>query len=139
MTSIDFPHTGVGWSFPVRWDRADDDTVAADMASGVDKVRQAMTLIVLTDLGERRMRPRFGSGANAFVFETMSAPAIAQLAHRTERALKLFEPRILLDRVDAVPLPDEGRVDIVIEFRMDRHRRPTSLVVPFYPQPGASS
>lgn len=154
MTSIDHPHTGVGWAFPIRWTRNTDTaagspaslvgegepsvTVRAETAAGVDKVRQAMTLIILTDLGERRMRPRFGSGANEFVFDTMSSSAIAQLGHRVERALKIFEPRILLDRIDTIPAPDDGRVDIVVEFRMDRHRRPTSLVVPFYPHGGVS-
>jgi len=139
MTSLDFPHTGVGWTFPVRWDRTAGDQIHAATDAGVEKVRQAMTLIVLTDLGERRMRPLFGSDASGFVFESMNGPALVQLADRIERALKLFEPRVLIDLVEAVPAPDDGRVDIVVEFRMDRHRRPESLIVPFYPQPGAGS
>ncbi len=135
MTSIDYPHTGVGWSFPVRWQRVDGHA-AAETATGIDKVKQSMELILRTDVGERWMRPRFGSGANEFVFESLTGPATKQLANRARLALKLFEPRILLDRIEAVARPDDARVDIVIEFRLDRHRRPTSLVVPFYPQPG---
>jgi phage baseplate assembly protein W len=137
MSSRDYPHTGVGWAFPVRWEEADDG-VAARMTSGVEKVKQSMVQIIRTDVGERRMRPLFGSGASSFVFESATEGPVQELAFVAERALRLYEPRILLERVEAIARPDAGRVDVVVEFRMDRHRRPTSLVVPFYPEPGGA-
>lgn len=142
MTSIDYPHTGAGWAFPVRWEHrieGSGQSTTAVVADGLDKVMQSMELVIRTQIGERRMRPDFGSGAQEFVFESLTSPALHQLANQTERALKLFEPRILLDRVEAVPDPELGRVDLVVEFRVDRHRRPTSLVVPFYTQTGLDS
>ena len=56
-----------------------------------------------------------------------------RLADDVRRALLLGEPRVIVDAVDAVAADgQDDRVDVDIEYRIDRHRRPNSLVVPFY-------
>jgi hypothetical protein len=129
--SVDQPHIGVGWAFPPRWSTR-GDAVVAGKETGEAKVRQSMELIIRTDLGERRMRPRFGADASRFVFEPSNGTSVEQLAYVTERALRLWEPRILVDAVRAERGVDDGRIDIVVEFRTDRHRKPSNLVVPYY-------
>lgn len=132
MTVDDFPHVGVGWAFPVRWG-APGPAVA--QATGIDKVKQSMILILRTAVGGRVMRPDFGAGVDRYVFASRSDQTCFQLAFEVGQALLRWEPRVIVDRVDAVPVGDaEARIDVTIEFRIDPHRRPSSLVVPFYLQ-----
>jgi phage baseplate assembly protein W len=94
---------------------------------------EAMRLILRTAPGARAMRPEFGAGVERHVFAPRTDEACFRLAADVRRALLLSEPRALVDRVEAVPAGDDsGRVDVLIEFRLDRHRRPTSLVLPYY-------
>ena len=134
----DYPQIGVGWAFPPRW-HARGGVVHAETATGEPKVRQSMSIIIRCDLGERRMRPGFGADASRFVFEPVNGTSIEQLVFFTERALKLWEPRILVDDVRAEESPEPGQVNVIVEFRLDRHRKPTNLVVPFYTEPGAGN
>ena len=53
-----------------------------------------MRIILGTGPGERVMRPDFGAGLPALVFEPISATTLALARHRVEEALILWEPRI---------------------------------------------
>jgi phage baseplate assembly protein W len=128
-------HIGRGWAFPVRWSAAG----AVEMASGEEDVRQAIRLILRTGTGERAMRPDFGAGVDRFVFDTRTVETCARLQTDVELALLLWEPRIALERVVAQPSPDDqGRIDVLIEYRIKAYRHRSSLVYPFYlQQPGS--
>lgn len=131
----EYPHVGVGWAFPVRWD--EDGRV--EMARDIADVEQAIRIILRTNLASRVMRPTFGAGVDRYVFAPRTDQVCFQLAFDVERALLLWEPRILVDEVQAVPAGDaDDRIDVTIQFRIDSHRRPSSLVVPFYLEPEAT-
>ena len=134
MNGPEYPHVGRGWGFPVRWrDRRDSGHVEVEMVTDEVEVVQAMKIILRTNLGSRAMRPTYGADADRYVFAPRTDQVCSQLAFDVERALLLWEPRVIVDRVEAVPAGEaEDRIDVTIEFRIDRHRRPTSLVVPFY-------
>ena len=134
MAAPHHPHVGVGWAFPVHWD---DDGVV-DLSFDEQHVEEAMRLILRTLQGARAMRPEFGAGVDRYVFAPRTDEACFRLASDVRRALMLSEPRVLVDRVDATPAGDDGeRIDVLIEFRLDRHRRPSSLVLPYYVEGGA--
>jgi hypothetical protein len=125
----EYPHVGVGWRFPVRWNA--DGRVETE--GGPDKLVQSMTLVIRTAVGARVMRPGFGAGADRYVFDPRSEETSFRLAFEVRQALLLWEPRVVVDSVDAVPAGDDGeRIDVTVVFRDDPHRRPTSLVLPFY-------
>jgi Bacteriophage baseplate protein W len=126
-----YPHVGVGWKFPVRWEGG-----RAQRSLDEQHVMEAMRVILRTAQGERAMRPDFGAGVDRYVFAPRSEQACIRLAADVRRALLLSEPRAIVDRVEAVPAgEDENRIDVLIEFRLDRHRRPSSLVLPYYLDP----
>ena len=128
-----YPQVGRGWAFPPRWERTAGGDVGVAMTDGVEHVAEAMRLVLRTALGSRVMRPGFGSGVERFVFEPRTPDVCHRLAEDVRRALLLGEPRVSVDRVEAVARDDAGeRVDVTVEYRIDRHRRPASLVVPFY-------
>jgi phage baseplate assembly protein W len=135
MTTSDYPQVGRGWAFPPRWRRSggDEGGAVVDLSEGAEHVMEAMVVLLRTMLGSRVMRPGLGAGVDRYVFEPRTPDACHRLADDVRRALMLGEPRVIVDAVDAVPAGDaDDRVDVTIEFRIDRHRRPNSLVVPFY-------
>ena len=132
----EYPQVGRGWAFPPCW-RTDGSVVMGE--DRVKHVEQAMVILLRTALGSRVMRPGLGAGVDRYVFEPATADACHRLADDVRRALVLGEPRVIVDNVAAVPAGTaDDQVDVTVEFRIDRHRRPTSLVVPFYLAGGAS-
>ncbi|KRB46195.1 GPW/gp25 family protein [Terrabacter sp. Root181] len=139
MTTDDYPQVGRGWAFPPRWERTGvggtGGTGPVDLVTndGAEHVGEALVLLLRTMIGSRVMRPDLGAGVDRYVFEPRTSEACHRLADDVRRALVLGEPRVIVDAVQAVPAGEaDDRVDVTIEFRIDRHRRPTSLVVPFY-------
>ncbi|QDG66675.1 GPW/gp25 family protein [Pseudarthrobacter sp. NIBRBAC000502772] len=136
MSVNDYPQVGRGWAFPPRWRRSGhggpgDGVLEAN--DGADHVMEAMIILLRTMRGSRVMRPGLGAGVDGYVFEPRTPDACYRLADDVRRALVLGEPRVIVDAVEAVAAGDaDDRVDVTIEFRIDRHRRPNSLVVPFY-------
>jgi uncharacterized protein len=119
---------GRGWAFPVRWGEDGVRLVVAEEA-----VRQSVGLLLRTGPDERVMRPAFGAGVDDYVFAARTTETQYRLQEDVRRALVLWEPRVILDRVDAVlDQEEDGRIDVHLEYRLDPHRRPQNLVLPFY-------
>ena len=127
-------YLGRGWSFPVRWQPAADLRHAeVELVAAEQDVRQAILILLRTGVDERVMQPGYGAGIDRFVFQPNSSETQFRLQQDVERALLRFEPRIIVDNVTAEPNPeDAARLDVQIDYRIDAHRRPESLVFPFY-------
>jgi phage baseplate assembly protein W len=123
---------GRGWSFPV----AIDSQHAIALAEYEEDIRQAVRIILDTDLGERVMRPDFGAGLRALLFEPINTTTIALAKHRVEQALILWEPRIDNVGVDVRADPPRGRLLIEVRYRVRRTNTFYNLVYPFYLQEG---
>ncbi|HVY93284.1 MAG TPA: GPW/gp25 family protein [Bryobacteraceae bacterium] len=119
---------GVGWSFPVG--ETAGQTV---MAQYEEDVRQAILIILQTNPGERVMRPAFGAGLNAFLFEPINPTTMSSLSQRVEDSLIDWEPRI--DVISVSVAPDASKVStllIDIEYRVRATNNTGNLVYPFY-------
>jgi phage baseplate assembly protein W len=123
---------GRGWSFPVGV----DPTGAISLAEYEEDIRQAIRIILDTDPGERVMRPDFGAGLRALLFEPINTTTIALAKHRVEQALILWEPRIDSIGVDVSADPPQGRLMIEVRYRVRRTNTFYNLVYPFYLQEG---
>jgi phage baseplate assembly protein W len=122
---------GRGWAFPPLW----DETGAVGLVDGEDDVREAILLLLRTALRERVMQPTYGVGIDRYVFAEQSAETRFRLQEDVRRALVRFEPRVVVERVEAEPAAsDDARIDVLIQYRINPHRRPQSLVFPFYLQ-----
>jgi hypothetical protein len=131
MTSTDF--TGRGLAFPLQV----RSTGALATVGGTDNLEKAMRIILLTYLGERPMRPHFGSRLRDFLFSGVTAENAAAIGQEVRRALTSCEPRV---RVDAVVVrrgdDARGRFDIDIGYTVLGTNARQNLVVPFYSIPG---
>jgi uncharacterized protein len=124
---------GVGWAFPVCPQGGDTATAAHE-----EDIRQAIRIILGTNPGERVMRPDFGAGLNAFVFEPLSATTLEALRTRVNEALVDWEPRIEVEEVAVTAdAREEGRVLIEVAYRVRASQSRHNLVYPFYLEEGS--
>lgn len=126
--TIDRAFLGVGWAFPLVADVAGD----VDLAAAEEDIRQSVRIILGTTPGERVMRPDFGAGLQALVFEPISATLTALVKHRVEEALVTWEPRIDTITVAVAADPPRGRLLITIDYRVRATNTFYNLVYPFY-------
>ncbi|SDK80834.1 GPW/gp25 family protein [Nonomuraea jiangxiensis] len=122
---------GVGWAFPPGVTPAGQTATA----SHEEDVRQAILIILGTDPGERVMRPDFGAGLSAFVFEPVTPVTLAGIEDRVRESLITWEPRIDVESVAC--LPERSRVDVEIRYRVRATNTLHNLVYPFYLEEGA--
>lgn len=124
---------GSGWKFPPRLDARG----RIELAHQEQDVDEAIRIILLTNKGERPMRPEFGSELFRLAFAPNDA-ATAGLARRYVReSLARWEPRIEVVEVQAGP--DEAysnRLRIAIQYRVLATNSERNLVFPFYIIPG---
>jgi phage baseplate assembly protein W len=119
---------GVGWNFPVAAKSGN-----AGMAEYEEDVRQAIIIILLTNHGERVMRPTFGAGLNSFVFEPVNPTTMAAIKTRVEDSLIDWEPRIDVISVSVSPATNLlSTVLIEIVYRVRATNSVGNLVYPFY-------
>ena len=126
--TIDRAFLGVGWAFPL----AGDSSGEVNLAAAEEDIRQSVRIILGTAPGERVMRPDFGAGLQALVFEPISATLIALVKHRVEEALVVWEPRIDTITVGVTADPPRGRLLIAIDYRVRATNTFYNLVYPFY-------
>ena len=101
-------------------------------ASGPEKVRQSIFIILDTEPGERVMRPEFGCGLRRFLMQPNNGATRAQIERDVTLALRRWEPRIAVSQVDVAPGDDPALVLIEIQYAHVFSGRRDSLVYPFY-------
>lgn len=109
-----------------------DETGRLPRATGPEKVRQSIAIILDTERGERIMLPGFGCGLRSYLMQPNSTGTRALIQRDVERALKTWEPRIAVDRVNVVPGDDPALVIIEIAYTHRRDGRKDNFVFPFY-------
>jgi phage baseplate assembly protein W len=123
---------GRGWRFPI----VPDELGALGYVEGEDNVEQSLRLLLLTAVGERVMRPDFGTTAPDLVFAPGSEQYLRLLETSISDAVRDYEPRVLLDEVRAEMDPDElnwpTRAIVAIAYRVRQSNTQQNLVFPFY-------
>lgn len=87
---------GKGISFPPRV--GPDGRVA--WSEGDQNIREAIRVILMTELRERLRLPEFGGGLNSYLFEPNTVMTRHQIQERITRSLTQWEPRISVESVD---------------------------------------
>jgi len=127
---------GSGLSFPIR----PNPLRALPAASGAEKVRQSIWLILATAPGERRMRPDFGCGIHDLVFQANTNALHSLVTDRVRTALVTWEPRIdVLDVTVEAPADAVDFLLIRIAYRVRATNTADNLVYPFFLAEGTGS
>lgn len=96
---------GRGISFPPRV--GEDGRVAWSV--GEANIRDAIRVILLTEPGERLLRPDFGAGLRRFLFEPNTVTTRRAIEEAITNALKDWEARIAVESVTVEEEPDDPR------------------------------
>jgi uncharacterized protein len=128
MADSDF--LGLGWNFPVG---LDDDGQVELTPDGEEGVRQSIWMILGTSRGERVMRPDFGCGIHDMVFGVNNAATAGAVGSAVREALAVWEPRIDVLDVYAVPDPAQPNLLVIeINYQVRSTNSRFNLVYPFY-------
>lgn len=120
---------GKGWKFPIvpgptgglAWSEADDN------------VEQSLKLLLLTRLGERVMRGKFGTRLGALVFKPGSQQNLRAIEREVQTAILMAEPRVEVLEVTAeADAIDPSQITVSLSYRVRRTNTRESLVFPFY-------
>jgi hypothetical protein len=88
-------------------------------SAGAENVREAIRVVLSTELRERLMLPEFGAGLGQFLFEPNVGATHALIAERAKRALARWEPRVRLDRLDVAADPEDPQAAVVtVAYRL---------------------
>lgn len=122
---------GSGWGFPAAVSRSG----SVRLVSGTAEIDAAIRMILSTVPGERVMRPEFGCAMWELVFAPITPGTLGLVEQTVREALERWEPRIELDRVQAVGDARTGTVSIQVAYRVRTTNDTRNLVFPFYTIP----
>jgi len=119
-----YPHHGKGLKFPIDGQ--------FQPSEGVDKILEDIQGLLLTDFGERVMRPEYGCGLSSRMWENLDTVA-EEGVHDISDAIQRFEPRVTL--LEVVPVIDRQRGLVFFRIRMLvlEGNTEANLVFPFKP------
>ena len=101
------------------------------------EIKEAIAIILLTPKGQRVMRPEFGCDIHKLIFAPNDATTAGLAAYYVQEALRMWEPRIVVQRVDADADPEhDERLLVEIHYEIKATYDQRSLVFPFYRIPG---
>ena len=112
--SIQRKYLGIGWSFPPRFDKV-EKTVVMDVEE--KDIHNSIFIILSTRLGERIMRPDFGTQLEDLIFNPLSGILKTKVADAIKTAIILHEPRVKVLSVDiSQSLDNEGKFIIELDY-----------------------
>jgi phage baseplate assembly protein W len=84
-----------------------------------EAVYQSLLLLLSTDPGERVMRPGYGCPLQRLAFQPLDNTTAGLAIHYVETAVRRWEPRAEIVRVDAAPVPGRlGTLGIELHYRV---------------------
>jgi phage baseplate assembly protein W len=120
---------GAGWAFPPQVDQGGRIALAVRD----QEIDQAIRLILGTAVGERPMRPEFGSRLHEYLFAAADATTAGLIAHDVRRSLDRWEPRIVVHDVEVtIDTNEPSLLYIDITYAVRSSNNPRNLVFPFY-------
>jgi uncharacterized protein len=124
---------GTGWNFPPKLNSRGGIALASDE----EKVAQSIRIILSTPIGQRVMRPTFGSRMHELIFAPMNPETFGLAEMYVQDALNFWEPRIQVLEVTAgTDETQPGVLLIEIRYLLKATHDERSLVYPFYQIPG---
>lgn len=129
MQNIKQTFLGTGWNFPPTFRI---ELKGVEMISDEEDIKSSLKILMSTEFTERIMHPRYGCNLTPFVFQPLNTSTRTMIEKIVNDAVTLNEPRIIADSVNIKYDPEEGRVDIKIEYSIITTNTRDNYVFPFY-------
>lgn len=120
---------GTGIKFPPQIDPA---TGRFMTVSGNQLVKEALYIILMTQVTERFARPGFGSNIMSYTFMDTGSTALTMLRTELTQTILSQEPRISDLEVDTEYMDSRGAIIISINYLVTATNTRDNLVFPFY-------
>ena len=105
-----------GWSFPFN---ISGEHGRVETSSDRENIRQSVEIILLTEPGERKLHPTFGTKLHQFLFENMDSQTREMICREVRHSLQMWEKRIQDIRVEAGMLPEkQGELYVAVTYRI---------------------
>ncbi len=127
---------GIGFKFPLQ---VHPESGKIAMSAYEDDVEEAIKIILSTSIGERVMRPDFGSLAKDFVFQDSTLENKASLEKSISSSLLKFEPRIKDIVVESEFTGSKNEIIVNIQYVIRATNNQFNIVYPFYLMEGEGS
>ncbi len=124
---VDDNFLGKGVAFPFNVGRYNQ----IDSSKYEENIRESITIILSTKLGERIMRPDFGCRIHELLFAPNTIDTYNLAIFYVTEALGKWEHRINLSSVDVSSI-SENAININIDYRIKDTNSFYNLVYPFY-------
>jgi hypothetical protein len=87
-------------------------------SSGIEVIVQSLFVILNTRPESRVWQPEFGCRLKEYIWDLMDSDTIQNLSSEISNAIKTWEPRIKLNKVDVEPISDiaGNKINILIDF-----------------------
>ncbi len=95
-----------------------------------EAVKRSIRNIVLTNSGEKPYIPEFGGNVKASLFENFTPVTVVTLKGQIETAIRNFEPRANLLKVEVTERIDSNELIVSIVFSILNSQDPITLEVP---------
>ena len=103
------------------------------MSSDEKDIAESLHVLLSTRPGERIMVPGYGCSLESLLFESINLTLTTQITELIRTAILYYEPRIDLENVtlnqDYVL---DGRIDIILDYRIRTTNSRQNMVYPFY-------
>ena len=133
MINSDF--LGTGWLFPPTFSEGGRKVA---MSSNVDDIEQSLEILLSTRIGERILQPKYGCNTEKLLFEPLDTTLQTYMQDLIKTAILYFEARIKLDKIELVPIPNEGMIVISIDYTVKGTNSRYNYVYPFYIEEGVN-
>jgi Bacteriophage baseplate protein W len=120
---------GRGWGFPPAFYKELKGVV---MLEAEEDIQSSLFILLKTQVGERIMQPNYGCNLAPFIFEPLNIATKTMIEKIVHDAVTYNEPRIIADKVNIDYTPEEGRINIEIEYRIITTNTRYNYVFPFY-------
>ena len=132
----DYAFLGRGLSYPFRFERRTGGAAVSESTPhGHAHIHESIVQILGTRIGERFMRPDFGSRLRELVFEANDQVLRALVRHHVIDAIKKWEKRVVITGVafdESPALVDRHTLLVRIDYRVIQTQVPGNLVYPFH-------
>ena len=120
---------GKGMKFPPQ---INPTTGRFACVSEEESIKESIYLILMTQKGERFMRPEFGSNSNNYIFAQTDNTMLSLMAYEIQNDIAKNEPRVENVRVTLDTQSSQGCLFIYIDYTVCGKNTHENMVFPFY-------
>lgn len=129
MNEKNITFLGRGWHFPPTFDK---NSKTVQMVENEEDILESISILLSTEPGERVMLDGYGAAMSQLMFEPLDTRLSAYMESLIRDAIIRHEPRVQLQTVKLTPYPQEGKIDIAVEYTVVTTNTRYNNVFPYY-------